>query len=100
MTQANGAMRDQGNYLSEVLIEKAEYLRCELELAARREMVVKLEDFLRRRSKIWYVVRRQDILAAQGLREACRLLFGPRADEKLLECFPELNGSELPFSSG
>jgi hypothetical protein len=34
----------------ELLIEGAEYTRCEVELAARREMVVRqLEDFMRRR---------------------------------------------------
>ncbi|HEY7724144.1 MAG TPA: FAD-dependent oxidoreductase [Anaeromyxobacteraceae bacterium] len=79
---------------AQVLIENAEYLRCELELAARREMVVRLEDFLRRRSKISQVVRREDVRDAQGLREACRLLFGERAQERLLECFPELRGAE------
>lgn len=80
--------------MAEVLIENAEYLRCELDLAARREMVVKLEDFLRRRSKISLVVRREDILRAAGLREACRLLFGARAREKLVECFPEAADAE------
>jgi glycerol-3-phosphate dehydrogenase len=81
---------------AEVLIENAEYLRCELELAARREMVVRLDDFLRRRSKIAQVARREDIRRAQGLRQACRLLFGERAQERLLECFPELRGAEEP----
>jgi glycerol-3-phosphate dehydrogenase len=80
--------------MAEVLIENAEYLRCELELAARREMVVKLDDFLRRRSKIALVVRREDIVRAAGLREACGILFGARAREKLLECFPEAGGAE------
>ena len=40
-----------------LLIKTAEYTRCEIELAARREMIVKLEDFMRRRSKIEQVVR-------------------------------------------
>ena len=70
---------------AELLIENAEYLRSELELAARREMVVTLDDFLRRRSKIALVVRREEILRARGLREACELLFGDRAEEKLAE---------------
>jgi glycerol-3-phosphate dehydrogenase len=80
--------------MAELLIENAEYLRCELLLAARREMVVKLDDFLRRRSKIALVVRREDVRRAAGLREACRLLFGDRARERLLECFPEARGAE------
>lgn len=71
--------------MAEVLIENAEYLRCEIELAARREMVTKLDDFLRRRSKIALVIRHEDIVTAPGLREACRILFGDEADAKLAE---------------
>ena len=48
-------------------------------------MVTKLEDFLRRRSKISLVVRKQDIIAAPGLREACEILFGDEAEIKLQE---------------
>jgi glycerol-3-phosphate dehydrogenase len=69
----------------QVLIEGAEYLRCEIELAARREMIVKLEDFLRRRSKIALVIRHEDLAAAPGLAEACRILFGDAADDELAE---------------
>lgn len=71
--------------MGELLIENSEYLRVELEHAARREMVTKLEDFLRRRSKISQVVRQQDILAAPGLFEACQILFGEQAETKLQE---------------
>jgi len=75
--------------MAELIIETSEYLRCELEEAARREMVVKLEDFLRRRSKIALVVRRDDIQSAPGLREACRILFGDDAEKKIAEYFGE-----------
>lgn len=64
--------------MAEVIIETSEYRRCELDEAARREMVVKLEDFLRRRSKISLVVRREDIRRAPGLREACAILLRTR----------------------
>jgi glycerol-3-phosphate dehydrogenase len=70
---------------AELLIENAEYTRCEIELAARREMIVKLEDFLRRRSKIEQVVRRTEIASAPGLREACAILFGDQAELRLQE---------------
>src|SRR6266403_807365 len=73
---------------AEVIIETSEYIRCELDEAARREMVVKLEDFLRRRSKIALVVRQEEIRAAPGLREACRILFGDeQVDAKIAEYF-------------
>jgi glycerol-3-phosphate dehydrogenase len=77
--------RDPRN--AEVLIENAEYLRCEIEEAARREMVVKLDDFLRRRSKIALVVPRDRLRTASGLREACAILFGEEAEAKLEEYF-------------
>ncbi|MEP6389518.1 MAG: glycerol-3-phosphate dehydrogenase/oxidase [Halioglobus sp.] len=70
---------------AELLIRSAEYTRCEIELAARREMIVKLEDFMRRRSKIELVVRNQEILASPGLREACNLLFGDSAEQRYRE---------------
>jgi alpha-glycerophosphate oxidase/glycerol-3-phosphate dehydrogenase len=71
--------------VAELLIENAEYTRCEIELAARREMIVKLEDFMRRRSKIEFVVRRAELARAPGLREACEILFGDQAEERLRE---------------
>ena len=70
---------------AKLLIENAEYLRCELEQSARREMITKLDDFLRRRSKIALVVPREDIIAAPGLKEACKILFGDQADARLRE---------------
>ncbi len=73
--------------MAERLIEGAEYIRCELAHTARAEMVTKLEDFLRRRSKIALVVRTAELRRALGLREACRILFGDEADAKLREYF-------------
>ena len=68
-----------------LLIKNAEYLRGEIELAARREMITKLEDFLRRRSKISLVVRHEDLIDAPGLKEACKIFFGDQADARLAE---------------
>jgi glycerol-3-phosphate dehydrogenase len=56
-----------------------------------RAQLIKLEDLLRRRSKISLVVRQEerqeerqeDILRAPGLKEACEILFGDEADAKL-----------------
>jgi alpha-glycerophosphate oxidase/glycerol-3-phosphate dehydrogenase len=68
-----------------VLIKNAEYTRCEIELAARREMIVTLQDFMRRRSKIEQVIRWGDIVNAPGLAEACAILFGDEAQSRLQE---------------
>lgn len=67
---------------AEQLMKNAEYLRAELHYAARREMITKLEDFLRRRSKIEMVLRKQEIIDTPGIIEACNILFGPEADKK------------------
>lgn len=72
----------------QIMLE-AEYLRCELEHVARYEMVTKLEDFLRRRSKIELVVHRDKLRASEGLRRVCDLLFGDDAEERLEEYFAE-----------
>ena len=73
--------------MAEVLIEGAEYTRCEIWLTRRYEMVTRLEDFLRRRSKIELVTRPEDLKAAAGLREACEIFFEENADERLAEYF-------------
>ncbi len=85
--------RDPKN--ADILIETSEYIRCEIYRTARHEMVVKLEDFLRRRSKISQVVAHQDLANSAGLREACKILFGNKAAERWEEYFerPWLMGS-------
>ncbi|MCC5816295.1 MAG: glycerol-3-phosphate dehydrogenase/oxidase [Leptospira sp.] len=72
---------------AEVMIAGTEYIRCEIHQAARREMVEKLEDFLRRRSKISLVERKETIRNSPGLKEACEILFGKEAKVKIDEYF-------------
>jgi len=69
------------------ILENADYLRVELYVAARTEMITNLEDFLRRRSKIDLVVPDSEIRTSDGLREVAEILFGDRAEEKLNEYF-------------
>ncbi|MFV1963501.1 MAG: glycerol-3-phosphate dehydrogenase C-terminal domain-containing protein, partial [Acidimicrobiia bacterium] len=75
--------------MGEDIIESADYVRAELHLAADTEMVTKLEDFLRRRSKIAQVIPDSDVIGSPGLDEAVGILFGDRADEKLAEYLPD-----------
>jgi glycerol-3-phosphate dehydrogenase len=63
--------------------------RCEIEHLLKREMIVHLEDFLRRRSKIELLYSREDLHDSKGLREACDHLFGAQAEEKWQEYFGE-----------
>ncbi len=65
------------------VMDNADYLRVELFVAAKTEMVTTLEDFLRRRSKIDLVVPDSEIRASSGLSEVAEILFGDRAQEKL-----------------
>ena len=69
------------------IIESADYLRVELHLAAETEMVTKLEDFLRRRSKITQVIREDDVRVSPGLHDAAEILFGDQADQRMAEYF-------------
>jgi glycerol-3-phosphate dehydrogenase len=85
--------------MAEVLIEGTEYIRGELYHAARREMITKLDDFLRRRSKIALIARPSTIRDAPGLFEACRILFGDEAEDKFEEYFAVRPTRELISSS-
>ena len=73
--------------MAEDIMGSADYLRVELHSAAHSEMVTKLEDFMRRRSKIDLVVHDDDIRESTGLREVAEILFGDDADRRLAEYF-------------
>jgi glycerol-3-phosphate dehydrogenase len=73
--------------MAEDVMGSADYLRVELHTAAQSEMVTRLEDFMRRRSKIELVVADADIEASTGLREVAEILFGADADRRLAEYF-------------
>ncbi|RTR00166.1 glycerol-3-phosphate dehydrogenase/oxidase [Halomonas nitroreducens] len=90
-TQALEVLEDirQDPRQGEVLIAGTEYLRGELKLTRRREMVTRLEDFLRRRSKISLVVPQDTIRTSPGLREACDILFGDQAQMRMDEYFAD-----------
>ncbi|MFT3928368.1 MAG: FAD-dependent oxidoreductase [Myxococcales bacterium] len=81
--------------MAEVLIRGTEYIRGELYHAARREMITKLSDFLRRRSKIALIANTATIREAPGLFEACRILFGDEAESKFMEYFGERPSLEV-----
>lgn len=72
---------------ADILIAGAEYVRCEIEYAAQHEMITKLDDFMRRRSKISLVMTKSEIANAGGLMSACEMLFGDEAAAKHAEYF-------------
>ena len=75
--------------MGEDVMDSADYLRAELHNAAQHEMIVKLDDFMRRRSKIDLVVHDDDIRNSDGLHEVAEILFGEDADRRLAEYFVE-----------
>jgi glycerol-3-phosphate dehydrogenase len=66
----------------EPLIENAGIRRCELDYLAQNEMIVTLEDYLRRRSKIGLLRSHETLRDSPGLLEACEKLFGGEGREK------------------
>ncbi len=73
--------------MSDVVIDGTEYIKCELHLAKEQEMVVNLEDFLRRRSKIALINSKEKLLKSNGLLEACKILFGGEGRSKFDDYF-------------
>ncbi len=73
--------------LCEPLIDNAGIRRCEIDYLAKHEMIVKLEDYLRRRSKIELLVSRPVLRQSAGLFEACEKLFGDDGKKRFDEYF-------------
>ena len=81
--------------MAEDIMGSADYLRVELHEAARSEMVTRLEDFMRRRSKIDLVVTDEAVDGSPGLREVAEILFGAEnADRRLAEYYGD--ASKVP----
>jgi glycerol-3-phosphate dehydrogenase len=70
--------------MAEVVIEH--FTRAELQLIAESEMLVHLEDFLRRRSRLALTLGRDALRADPGLNETARILFGENSAAEL-ECY-------------
>jgi glycerol-3-phosphate dehydrogenase len=88
------ALRDDPSMAQDV-IQDADYVRVELFYAAKTEMITKLDDFLRRRSKIALVLDYDEIRGADGIHEACELLFGDDAQRRYDEYFTEERRAQL-----
>jgi glycerol-3-phosphate dehydrogenase len=87
------AIRDDPS-MAEDIMDSADYLRVELHLAASTEMVTRLEDFMRRRSKIEQVVSDTDIRSGVGLRDAAEILFGDDAERRLAEYLGDIPAAD------
>ena len=82
--------------LCEPLIPGTGIRRCEIELIKETEMIVKLEDFLRRRSKLALLMRPQALHESQDLKEICSILFGDDAQAKFQAYFSNNHIDDKP----
>jgi len=73
--------------MADTLIECTGIRRCEIEYIAENEMVVTLEDYLKRRSKLDYLVSYEELKQSKGVYEACEKLFGDEAQARYEEYF-------------
>ncbi|KPQ21610.1 MULTISPECIES: glycerol-3-phosphate dehydrogenase/oxidase [unclassified Halomonas] len=83
---------------ADILIEGTEYIRCELAHARDHEMITQLEDFLRRRAKVSLVVHHEQLRHSKGLKEACRVLFGEKAEERFEDYFAQHRDTAQPYT--
>lgn len=67
---------------AKVILPGSSLLRCEVAHAAEQEMVVRLEDFLRRRTMLAQTRRLEDTRSLQALQEICEILFRDQATER------------------
>lgn len=77
--------------LAAPLVDGADTLRCEVE-AARGELVVRMDDFLRRRTSLAQVVRPEALRRSAAVREACSTLFGDAAEDRWAEWLAATRG--------
>jgi glycerol-3-phosphate dehydrogenase len=75
----------QDPVLGQPALAHGDVLRAELGVIAEREMVVHLDDFLRRRTKLALTVRRDELGRDPGLEAVATALFGSEARAKLAE---------------
>lgn len=75
--------------LCEPLIPGTGIRRCELDYIKKSEMIVELEDFLRRRSKLALIMDAEKLRKSEDLKEICRALFGDQAESRFLKYFSE-----------
>lgn len=73
--------------MADTLIEGTGIRRCEMEYIKEHEMVVMLEDYLKRRSKLEYLVSHEELKQSKGIYEACEHLFGEQARARYDEYF-------------
>ena len=82
--------------LTEAVISGAGLYRCEVDYLAERELIVTLEDLLRRRSKLELVLGRKALAQSDELQGLCQALFGEQAGARYREYFDQPSSDLKP----
>ncbi len=75
-------MMDNDLSLLDEVVPGSGLLFAEAVYMEKNEMILTLEDFLRRRTLLALTFTKEQLLAAPGIRRVCGMLFGGRADER------------------
>lgn len=78
---------EKSTEMTDTLIGCTGIRRCEIEYIAENEMVVTLADYLKRRSKLEYLVSYEELKQSKDIYEACEKLFGDEAQARYEEYF-------------
>jgi len=78
---------EQNPEMADTLIESTGIRRCEIAYIVDKEMVVTLEDYLKRRSKLDHLVSYEELKQSKGVHEVCEKLFGEEAQARYEEYF-------------
>ncbi|RZW17795.1 MAG: FAD-dependent oxidoreductase, partial [Desulfobulbaceae bacterium] len=78
---------DKDSGMAEPLIEGTGIRHCEIDYIRDNEMVVTLKDYLKRRSKLEYLLPYEELKRLKGIRETCEHLFGDEAQAKYEDYF-------------
>lgn len=82
------AIRADGSAAERVITEPP-YTRAEIEYMARDEQIVRLDDFLRRRTELALVYARGTLASHPGVWDACRIVFGEEAEAQWRATFEQ-----------
>jgi glycerol-3-phosphate dehydrogenase len=74
-----------------IALQHTEFTWAEIDWVADNEMIVNLEDLLRRRSKASLIIRKEDLHSAEGLLAVSKRLFGEHAQQKVDEFRGEIH---------
>jgi glycerol-3-phosphate dehydrogenase len=66
-------------------ISGAAYLACELDYERESEMITKLEDFVRRRTRLELILGREELKQMECLQDVCKILFPENHEQKWQE---------------